>query len=341
MDSEKAEIMAENEEEAGEMQAFLSQEDPSTTKLRAVSSGISRKYVFSVSINTAAAVGLVFVNKRIFEDDALRRAQVTFANLHFTITAATLYAVSAPPVNMFQRKAVSFWQILPLALSMNLSVVLTNASLAFSSIQFYQVARVLVTPCTALLDLWLLKKRMPAAAALTLVPVCAGVAITSYFDTASKAKDTTRGTGPLGVFFALISICATATYTVLIKKYHELTGCQSAQLLLNQAPASVLVMLYVMPLIDDLTVWRNVSASTWAVILMSGAFACLLHISQFLIIDGAGPVASSVVGHAKTCLIIAIGWMCSKKPLRDGSLIGIVLAVGGIIAYTVVTMKKR
>ena len=57
-----------------------------------------------------------------------------------------------PAINMFRRKSVGAMQIMPLALAMIFSVVLTNASLAFSSIQFYQVARVLVTPCTALLD---------------------------------------------------------------------------------------------------------------------------------------------------------------------------------------------
>lgn len=60
--------------------------------------------------------------------------------------------------------------------------------------------------------------------------------------------------------------------------------------------------------------------------------ACLLHISQFLIIDGAGPVSSTVVGHLKTCVIIAIGSAYSGKPLADGSMIGILLAIGGIIA---------
>ena len=48
--------------------------------------------------------------------------------------------------------------------------------------------------------------------------------------------------------------------------------------------------------------------------------------------DGPGPVASTVVGHAKTCLIIAIGWTHSRRSLQDGSMVGILLAVGGIIA---------
>lgn len=66
--------------------------------------------------------------------------------------------------------------------------------------------------------------------------------------------------------------------------------------------------------------------------LQSGMLACLINLSQFLIISEAGPVSSTVVGHSKTCLIVAFGWMHSGKSFSDGSLVGILLAVGGIIA---------
>lgn len=63
--------------------------------------------------------------------------------------------------------------------------------------------------------------------------------------------------------------------------------------------------------------------------------ACLINLSQFLIINEAGPVSSTVVGHSKTCLIVAGGWIHSRRALSDGSLVGILMALGGIIAYVV------
>lgn len=59
----------------------------------------------------------------------------------------------------------------------------------------------------------------------------------------------------------------------------------------------------------------------------------MINLSQFFIINEAGPVSSTVVGHLKTCCIVALGWMYSGKALTDGSLIGIVLAIGGIISF--------
>jgi solute carrier family 35 protein E3 len=64
----------------------------------------------------------------------------------------------------------------------------------------------------------------------------------------------------------------------------------------------------------------------------SGMLACLINLSQFLIINEAGPLSSTVVGHSKTCLIMTIGWITSGKSLSDGSLVGILLATGGIMA---------
>lgn len=249
---------------------------------------------------------------------------------------------------MFEAKKVNALQVLPLALAMIFNVVLPNASLAYSSIQFYQVVRVLLTPCVAVLNYVLSRATIPLLAALTLAPVCVGVGVVSYFDTVPKSGSQSRGTSPLGVFFAFSGVFASSIYTVWIARYHKLLDCTSMQLLLNQAPVSVLLMLYIIPFSDDVTVWRTTSMQLWLLILLvrpyreacgsyanmlkSGVLACLINLTQFVIINEAGPVSSTVVGHFKTCCIVLLGWVHSGKSFKDGSLIGIVLAIGGIIS---------
>ena len=196
-------------------------------------------------------------------------AQLSFAAFHFAITALLLYTVSRPtagPRHLFAAKPVRPTLVLPLALAMIFNVVLPNASLAFSSIQFYQVVRVLLTPIVALLNYMLIRATIPARAALTLIPVCAGVAIVSYFDTQPRGDGKARGTSPLGAVFAFTGVFASALYTVLIGRYHKLLECSSMQLLLNQAPVSVGVMVYVIPFVDDVTVWKGVSGGQWGLI---------------------------------------------------------------------------
>lgn len=57
----------------------------------------------------------------------------------------------------------------------------------------------------------------------------------------------------------------------------------------------------------------------------------MINISQFFIIEQAGPVSSTVVGQLKTCCIVTLGWMGSGRTILDGSMVGICLAIGGII----------
>jgi solute carrier family 35, member E3 len=62
-------------------------------------------------------------------------------------------------------------------------------------------------------------------------------------------------------------------------------------------------------------------------------FASLINISQFFIIAQTGAVSSTVVGHLKTCTIVALGWIVSGRPMGDKSIIGVAVAIGGITMY--------
>jgi solute carrier family 35, member E3 len=59
--------------------------------------------------------------------------------------------------------------------------------------------------------------------------------------------------------------------------------------------------------------------------------AALINISQFFIVAGAGAVSSTVVGHLKTCSIVALGWMTSGRSGSDKGIFGIFMAITGIV----------
>lgn len=160
------------------------------------------------------------------------------------------------------------------------NVVLQNASLAYSSIQFHQVVRVFVTPCVAILNYILTRTAIPIPAAITLVPVCVGIAVVSYFDTSSKADASNKGTSPIGFMFAFSGVFASSIYNVWIARYHKVLECSSMQLLFNQAPVSVLFMLYIIPFSDDVTVWNDTPSGTWVLILV--VRKCLTPVTVFL-----------------------------------------------------------
>jgi solute carrier family 35 protein E3 len=218
---------------------------------------------------------------------------------------------------------------------MCLNVVLPNLSLAFSTVTVYQLCRVLLTPITALLNFVLYRATIPRNAALALIPVCAGVGITSYYDikpsAATPANKAVQTTSLIGIFFALSGVCASSAYTVLIGAYHKKLSMSSSQLLFNQAPISSVMLMFAVPFADHIPVLSDVPQYRWAMILMSGGFAALINISQFYIVAGSGPVSSTVVGHLKTVSIVGIGWVLSGKSVRDWSAVGVVMTIAGIV----------
>ncbi|KAE8444405.1 hypothetical protein EG329_000605 [Mollisiaceae sp. DMI_Dod_QoI] len=300
-----------------------------------------RSAIIWMVVNTLATIGIVFTNKAIFSDPSLKLAQLTFAAFHFFITWLTLFTLSRPRFAMFTPRKVAIKEIFPLAIAMALNVILPNLSLAFSSVTFYQVARILLTPVVALMNFVLYKATLPRNAIYALVPACFGVGMVSYYDSLPAADAKIKTTSTLGVIFAFSGIFASSLYTVWIASYHKKLQMNSMQLLFNQAPLAAFMLLYVIPFVDTFPVWTEVPVNRWVMIMMSGFFACIINMSQFFIIAQTGPVSSTVVGHVKTCSIVTLGWMTSGRAVGDKSVIGVLIALGGIITYSIVMLKHK
>ncbi|KAM0636813.1 hypothetical protein ACHAQF_001385 [Verticillium nonalfalfae] len=167
---------------------------------------------------------------------------------------------------------------------------------------------------------------------VALIPACLGVGMVSYYDTRPTSDAAINSTSVLGVVFAFSGIFASSLYTVWIASYHRKLEMSSMQLLHNQAPIAAFLLLYAIPFVDNFPVWSEVALPRWILILISGLCASLINISQFFIVAQTGPVSSTVVGHVKTCTIVALGWMLSGRSVDDKSIFGVLIAIGGILA---------
>jgi solute carrier family 35, member E3 len=153
---------------------------------------------------------------------------------------------------MFAPATGRFVEMLPLALAMCLNVILPNLSLAFSSIAFCQIVRVLLTPLVAIINIAFYGTSIPRKAVYTIIPICVGVAMVSYYDTkpVMGLQMKTATTSLAGVCFAFAGVLASSLYTVWIGTYHKKFKMNSMQLLFNQVPISAFLLLYVIPFID-------------------------------------------------------------------------------------------
>ena len=231
----------------------------------------------------------VFTNKHLFQSSRLRYAQLTFAAFHALLTYCTLYILSHKRNRfaLFTSKRLSLRDVLPLALAFILNVILPNLSLAYSSITFYQIARVLVTPCTAGLEWKIQKRTLPLRTAAALLVVCLGVGLVAVFDSSgsnrtktTSGKEVIASTPTLGVVFALLGVLASSLYTVWISSFKEKLDVSSMQLLMNQAPVGTILLLYIIPFVDDVTIWTRdggVENSYFGLILLVSLLLLLVH----------------------------------------------------------------
>lgn len=193
--------------------------------------------------------------------------QISFAMWHFTCTSIVLYIASKPPFNLFVPIRLPFLQMLPLCSFFAGFLILGNLSLAYNSIGFYQLAKIMTTPCVALLQYIYLGKSISGITIAALASVCFGVALTN-----SGAVGTTM----LGVSIAVAAFTVTAFYQVWIGKKMKDFAVSSPQLLLNQAPISVLLLAFLVPWFDTLPDVQRIPRDTLVALFLSGLAAASL-----------------------------------------------------------------
>lgn len=244
-------------------------------------------------------------------------------------------------MRLFVPVRTSVLPVLPLTLIMCANVVFLNLSLAYSSILFYQVVRILLTPLTVIINFCFYGSKIPVRACLALLPTCIGVGIVSYYDSSVKSKKATvETTSALGMVFSFTGVTISAVYTLWVSQYHKKLQMDSMQLLYNQVPFGTLLLFIASLFTETFPVWGDVLPRQWILLVISGACACIVNLSLFFIIDHAGPVSSTVTGHLKTCIIVGLGWALSEKIVGFESKFGILLSILGIILYSFAMHNK-
>jgi solute carrier family 35 protein E3 len=127
----------------------------------------------------------------------------------------------------------------------------------------------MTTPCVALLQFIFLGKTISGLTVAALAAVCIGVGLTN---TGSGAAGMTA----LGASIAIAAFTVTAFYQVWIGKKMKDFAVSSPQLLLNQAPISVLLLAFMVPFFDSVPDVTLIPRETRIALFMSGLAAALL-----------------------------------------------------------------
>lgn len=207
-----------------------------------------------------------------------------------------------------------------------------NLTLAYNSVGFYQLCKLACIPFTVLVQRLIYRIDPPWQVKLTLLPILAGVGLATVHD----VSVTTQGT-----IMAALAIAFTAFAQIFTQSYQASLGCDALQLLLLTSPLIATGMLLLTPFFDDVPALLHVQ---WSLPLMGWIFlSCILalgvNMSNYLVLGKTSPLTYQVLGHLKTILDLLLGYMAFRYKVDTKQLMGVVVAMAGVISYTEV--KRR
>jgi drug/metabolite transporter (DMT)-like permease len=262
----------------------------------------------------------------------MEKCQLMVVMWHFTATGLVLFVATLGPFRAFKAVRLNPIHMLPVCAFFAGYVVLGNLSLTYNDVGFYQLSKIMTTPTVVLINYVLFRKQVTRYMLAAILATCIGVGFT--MNEAAK-------TALFGVIVATMAFCSTALYQIWIGKKIEDFAVSPPQLLLNQAPISVCLLIPFVPFFDTIPKFQEIPSEVLWCACASGIMASMYNLSQFLIIGRTSALTFNIVSHLKTILILSIGWYREGKILSPREWFGVMLALGGGWVYSHLALKAK
>ncbi|GMG98806.1 hypothetical protein Nepgr_000646 [Nepenthes gracilis] len=297
------------------------------SKMGEASSSFQLSVVSALFLSVASSVSIVVCNKALMSNLGFPFA-TTLTSWHLIVTFGALHL--AQRLNFFETKSVEMKMVILFGLLNGVSIGLLNLSLGFNSIGFYQMTKLAIIPFTVLLETLFLGKQFSRKIKLSLFILLLGVGIASVTDLQLNF---------LGSILSILAIITTCVGQILTNTMQKRLNVSSTQLLYQSAPFQAAVLFVSGPLLDQCLTHQNVfafkySAIVTGVIVLSCILSVSVNFSTFLVIGKTSPVTYQVLGHLKTCLVLAFGYTLLHDPFTHRNIIGITIAVFGMALYS-------
>lgn len=250
---------------------------------------------------------------------------MTLTFLHFISTFLCLHFCQI--LGFFSVKYVPLKSMILLACFFCGFVVLTNLSLENNSVGTYQVAKVMTTPCVLLIQFYFYGKLTTKGTVLAVIPIVIGVLLTFIYDIQFNI---------IGSIYALLGVVVTSFYQVMIGEKQKELQLNSMQLLYYQAPISAALLIIPVLICEpiSLVIYRTWTLMELLPVVLSCLIAFAVNLSIYWIIGNTSALTYNMAGHLKFCLIVTAGYFLFHDPLAANQLLGLVLTLSGVIAYT-------
>ncbi|PNY07017.1 nucleotide/sugar transporter family protein, partial [Trifolium pratense] len=257
-----------------------------------------------------------------------REVTTTLTSWHLLVTFCSLHL--ALKMRFFEHKPFEQKAVVGFGILNGISIGLLNLSLGFNSVGFYQMTKLAIIPCTVLLETLFLGKKFSKRIQFSLSILLMGVGIATVTDLQLNA---------LGSFLSLLAVITTCVAQIMTNTIQKKYKVSSTQLLYQSCPYQAATLLIAGPYLDKLLTDQNVfgfkyTTQVTVFIVLSCLISISVNFSTFLVIGKTSPVTYQVLGHLKTCLVLAFGYTLLQDPFSWRNIMGILLAMVGMILYS-------
>jgi len=282
--------------------------------------------------NFISGIAVTFINKICFSRIEFGYPTgLCIIHLIFTLLGVEfLYKL-----NIFKRCNIKLHDpnFIALVLVIGISKPLNNNSLKLNSIGFYQLVKLLVSPCVVLLEYILDRKIISRNRMILLFIVCLSVMVSSRAALAFSHN---------GTICAMVWIPFSALYKVQWGRVKEMYDCSTLALMGAVLPFAICVQAAISPLVDPpgiLDFQWTPEAIFW--IGLSGIFAFLVNLSGFLVMGNISALSHVLLGQLKTAIIMIGATILFGSKYTTIQLVGASVAVIAIILYSYITIKEE
>ncbi|GAV58621.1 TPT domain-containing protein [Cephalotus follicularis] len=281
----------------------------------------------ALSLSVVSSVSIVICNKALISTLGFTFA-TTLTSWHLLVTFCSLHV--ALWMKMFEHKPFDASAVMGFGILNGISIGLLNLSLGFNSVGFYQMTKLAIIPCTVLLETLFFRKKFSRNVQLSLLILLLGVGIATVTDLQLNV---------LGSVLSLLAILTTCVAQIMTNTIQKKFKVSSTQLLYQSCPYQAITLFVVGPFLDGLLTKLNVFAFNYTPqVLFFIVLSCLISVSvnfsTFLVIGKTSPVTYQVLGHLKTCLVLAFGYVLLRDPFSWRNILGILIAVVGMVLYS-------
>ncbi|KAF0920337.1 hypothetical protein E2562_034804 [Oryza meyeriana var. granulata] len=289
--------------------------------------------VGALSLSVVSSVSIVICNKALMSSLGFTFA-TTLTSWHLLVTFCSLHVALC--MKLFEHKPFDARTVMGFGVLNGISIGLLNLSLGFNSVGFYQMTKLAIIPCTVILETLFFRKKFSRNIQLSLSVLLFGVGVATVTDLQLNAV------GSVLSLLAIITTCIAQIMTNTIQKKFKVS---STQLLYQSCPYQALTLFIIGPFLDGFLTNQNVFAFDYTPqVLFFIVLSCLISVSvnfsTFLVIGKTSPVTYQVLGHLKTCLVLAFGYVLLHDPFSWRNILGILIAVIGMVSYSYFCTKE-